>query len=227
MKRVMADVKLARKKGVSSIFKIILYISDLFPERSYPSALSSLTTYIKEPHLPSLIHTFLHQQFDISDDGSPTSKFEYMPDMLEMISPISVFHSAIATFYAPSDISGICGMRRKRIRSTPVWRATGPRKDCVFVVENQEKPGFRGMSVVRVKIFFSFIYEGEEYPCALVEWFKKIGTSPEEQTGMWVVKPENDNYGRRLTSVVHINTIQVSLLSPRLTHVTRGNIISG
>ena len=77
----------------------------------------------------------------------------------------------------------------------------------MFVVENQEKPGFRGMSVVQVKLFFSFIYEGDEYPCALVEWFKKIGTLPEEQTGMSVVKPENDNYGRRLTSVVHIDTI--------------------
>ena len=77
----------------------------------------------------------------------------------------------------------------------------------MFVVENQEKPGFRGMSVVQVKLFFSFIYEGDEYPCALVEWFKKIGTLPEEQTGMLVVKPENDNYSRRLTSVVHIDTI--------------------
>ncbi|KAF8953939.1 hypothetical protein BDZ97DRAFT_1908567 [Flammula alnicola] len=98
-------------------------------------------------------------------------------------------------------------MRRKRIRSTPSWRATGPRRDCVFVVEDQEKPGFRGMSVVRVKLFFSFSYEGEEYPCALVEWFKKVGRSPEEQTGMWVVKPEIDDRGNRLMSVVHIDTI--------------------
>jgi hypothetical protein len=130
-----------------------------------------------------------------------------MPDILEMISPISIFHSAVATFFAPSDISGIRGMRRERIRSTPVWRATVPRRDCVFVVENQDKSGFRGMSVVRVKLFFSFLYEGEEYPCALVEWFKKIGRSPEEQTGMWVVKPESDDYGRRLTSVIHVDTI--------------------
>lgn len=205
--RVMADVKLAQERGTSSNFKGILYISDLFPERTYPSNLSSLATYIKEPRLPSLIRTFLHQQFDISDDGSSTSEFDHMPDILEMISPVSVFHSAVATFYAPSDISGIRGMRRERIRSTPAWRATSPRRDCVFVVENQEKPGFRGMSVVRVKLFFSFIYQGEEYPCALVEWFKKVGRSPEEQTGMWVVKPESDDYGRRLTTVIHIDTI--------------------
>ena len=61
--------------------------------------------------------------------------------------------------------------------------------------------------VVWVKLFFSFHYEGEEYPCALVEWFKKIGRSPEEQTGMWVVRPESDNNSRKLASVIHIDTI--------------------
>ena len=130
-----------------------------------------------------------------------------MPDLLEMISPVSIFHSTLATFYAPSDISGIHGMRCECIRSTPTWHATGPQRDCVFVVKNQDKPGFRGMSVVRVKLFFSFRYEGEEYSCALVEWFKKIGRSPEEQMGMWVIRPESDNNGRRLTSVIHIDTI--------------------
>ena len=63
------------------------------------------------------------------------------------------------------------------------------------------------MSVVRIKLFFSFRYEGEEYPCALVEWFKKDGRSPNEQTGMWVVKPEADRHGERLTTVVHLDSI--------------------
>lgn len=40
-----------------------------------------------------------------------------------------------------------------------------------------------------------------------MEWFKKIGRSPEEQTGMWVVKPENDDHSRWLTSIIHIDTI--------------------
>ncbi|KAF8804851.1 hypothetical protein BYT27DRAFT_7225140 [Phlegmacium glaucopus] len=178
-----------------------------FLERKYPSVLSSLAVYIKEPCLPSLVCEFLHQQLNISGNEASTSEFDFdMPDndILEMISPISVFHSAIATFYAPSDISGIRGMRHERICSTPSWRTTGPQRDCVFVVENQDKP---------VKLLFSFHYEGEEYPCALIEWFKKIGRSPEEQTywcaimGMWVVKPEVDESGKRLTSVVHIDTI--------------------
>jgi hypothetical protein len=107
-------------------------------------------------------------------------------------------------------------MRRERIRSTPSWRSTGPRHDCAFVVEKQNEHGFRGMSVVRIKLFFSFSYEGEEYPCALVEWFKKDGRSPNAQTGMWVVKPEVDRQGNRLMTVIHLDTI---LRGAHLIHV--------
>ena len=62
------------------------------------------------------------------------------------------------------------------------------------------------MSVVHIKLLFSFSYEGEEYPCTLVEWFKKVGWSPNEQTGMWVVKLEEDCQGKRLTTIVHLDT---------------------
>ncbi|KAF8813200.1 hypothetical protein BYT27DRAFT_7220575 [Phlegmacium glaucopus] len=208
--QVMADVKLAQIKCMSPILILFYVFLTQFLERKYPSALSSLAIYIEEPRFPSLVCEFLHQQLNISGDEASTSEFDLdMPDddILEMISPISVFHSAVATFYAPSDISGIRGMRHKHIRSTPSWHATGPQRDCVFVVENEDNPGFRGMSVVQVKLLFSFHYKGEEYLCALVEWFKKIGRSPEEQTGMWAVKPEVDESGKRLTSVVHIDTI--------------------
>ncbi|KAF8951994.1 hypothetical protein BDZ97DRAFT_1931423 [Flammula alnicola] len=188
--RIMADVQLARTK-----------------ERRYPSDIFELANYIHEPALPTLLRTFLDQQLDGSQPAGSVTDSDSTEDVLEMISGISVFHSATSSFYAPSDPSGIRGMRRERIRSTPSWRSTGARRDCVFVVEKEDQPGFRGMSAVRVKMFFSFMYEGEEYPCALVEWFKKVGRSPEEQTGMWVVKPEEDRYGKRLTTIVHLDTI--------------------
>ena len=63
------------------------------------------------------------------------------------------------------------------------------------------------MSVICIKLFFSFRYEGEEYPCALVEWFKKDSRSPNEQTGMWVVKPKADRHGERLMTVIHLDSI--------------------
>ncbi|KAJ7788358.1 hypothetical protein B0H14DRAFT_3095168 [Mycena olivaceomarginata] len=68
-------------------------------------------------------------------------------------------------------------MRREHIRSTPSWRKHGARRDCAFAVEDQDKPGFWGMSVVHVKLFFSFTHDGVDYPCALVEWFKKWSQS--------------------------------------------------
>ena len=165
-----------------------------------------MASYIQFPTFPNLLHAFLNDQLGGSDnEGDLDSSSD--DGILEHISSISVFHSAIASFYAPSDPSGVRGMRCERIRSTPFWRSTGPRRDCAFVVEKQNEHGFRGMSVVCIKLFFSFNYEGEHYPCALVEWFKKDGRSPDDQTGMWVVKPEEDHRRKRLTTVSHLDTI--------------------
>ena len=73
-------------------------------------------------------------------------------------SNVYVFSSASATFFAPSDESGIRGMKRERIRSTHQWRNQGPRRDCALVVEDENQPGLKGLTPVRVMLFFSFIY---------------------------------------------------------------------
>jgi hypothetical protein len=126
------------------------------------------------------------------------------PDELQPIcSKISVFHSAVATFLAPSDPSGTHGMRRERIRSTPSWRGREPRYDCAFLVEDETKEGMMGMAIVRVMLFFSLDYDDVYYPCALVEWFKKVGNDP--VTGMWVVQPDTTR-GSQDKSVVHLDS---------------------
>ncbi|KAF7366229.1 C2H2-type domain-containing protein [Mycena venus] len=156
-------------------------------ERRYPRYSFELAQHIHFPTFPTLLARFLTDQLNsdlYSNDGNDIDPAELST------TPLSVFHSAIATFYAPSDPSGIRGMRCERIRSTPSWRKHGARRDCAFAVEDQDKPGFRGMSVVRIKLFFSFTHDGVDYPCALVEWFKKVGRSPDIATGMWVVEPE-------------------------------------
>lgn len=96
-------------------------------------------------------------------------------------------------------------MRRERIRSTPSWHHRGPRRDCAFVVEDEEKSGMRGMSVVRVKLFYSFKYDGVEYPCAFVEWFKRVGRARDSAVGMWKVKPDIE-HRERVSSVLHLDT---------------------
>ena len=119
---------------------------------------------------------------------------------------ISVFHSAVASFFAPSDGCGLRGMQRERIRSCPLWRNKAPRHDCAFVIEDEAKPGMKGMSVVRVKLFFSFHYEGVYFPCALVEWYSRKGQSRDPVTGMWKVTPDFWQH-ERLCSVIHLDTI--------------------
>ncbi|KAJ6622418.1 hypothetical protein B0H10DRAFT_2175040 [Mycena sp. CBHHK59/15] len=178
-------------------------------EHSYPTSLDGLAAHIRLPSFPGLVRAFLRDQLHpTSSESSNSSEDSNFAD-IKLHSPLSVFHSAIATFYSPSDPSGIRGMRRERIRSTPSWRKTGPRRDCVFLVEDQNADGFRGMSVARVRLFFSFQHDGVDYPCALVEWFKKIGRGPDSETGMWMVEPEvrRTRGHDRLITVVHLDTV--------------------
>ena len=114
--------------------------------------------------------------------------------------------SAVASFFAPSDECGLRGMRREHIWSCPVWRGKAPRRDCALVVEDEDKPGMRGMNVARIQLFFSFSHNGKHYPCALVEWFSRMGRSPDSDTGMWKVCPDIRR-GQRLCSVIHLNSI--------------------
>ncbi|KAL0957220.1 hypothetical protein HGRIS_001034 [Hohenbuehelia grisea] len=163
------------------------------PEWSYPNDLDGLANHLGQAHFPLLVRRFLFDQLH------PKARFgaEALPiNALPLVrGTINVFHSALATFYAPSDLSGRCGMYRERIRCTPSWRGTGPRRDCAFILEDDSQPGFQGMSVVRIQLFFSFKHEGLTYPCALVEWFNKTAQRPDADTGMWIVKP--DLRGRR------------------------------
>ncbi|KAJ7719659.1 hypothetical protein B0H16DRAFT_1794428 [Mycena metata] len=173
-------------------------------ERGYPSSPTGLANHIKVPAFPRLLRAFLHNQLhpDSSSEPSPSdseSEFDFDDPTLVIDSPLS----------SPSDPSGIRGMRRERIRSTPRWRKTGPRRDCAFVVEDQNADGFRGMTVVCVRLLFSFQFDGVDYPCALVEWYNKIGRGPDEDTGMGMVRPDLRNTRARdpVMSVVHLDSV--------------------
>ncbi|KAJ7803304.1 hypothetical protein B0H13DRAFT_2244639 [Mycena leptocephala] len=172
-------------------------------ERRYLQFASDLAKHINVPAFPILLaHFFLDQLHSksYSDAGVDINPSDISS------TPLSVFHSAIATFHAPSDLCGVRGMRRERIRLTPSWRKHGARRDCAFAVEDQDKPGFRGMSVVRIKLFFSFTHDGVDYPCALVEWFKKVGRSTDSCAGMWVVEPEL--HGKHwLVTILHLDSL--------------------
>lgn len=122
--------------------------------------------------------------------------------------PIAVYHSAVATYYAPSDHSGTNGMHRQQIWSSRSWHGGAPRCDCVFL-ENGDGQGMCGLDVAKVIMFFSFSSSGVVYPCALVEQFALVDAmnGPCRDTGMWIVQPEFDRTGGRRTTVVHVDQI--------------------
>jgi hypothetical protein len=158
-----------------------------------------------------LIRQFLHEQLHpdseaqslISADGTLNA----LPDFRDS-EKISVYNSASATFYAPSDLSGIGGMRRERIRAVQSWRKGPPRYDCVFVVTDETAEGMRSLDVARVRLFFSFTYAGTYYPCALVHWFSRVGDGPDEDTGLWMVEPDCDAAnGSPHAAVIHLDAV--------------------
>lgn len=73
------------------------------------------------------------------------------------------------------------------------------------------------MVVVRVKLFFSFHYNGVYFPCALVEWFDRVRY--DDSTGMWIVCP-GFTRGKRDTSVIHLDSL---LRAAHLIPVYSGN----
>ncbi|KAF7344723.1 hypothetical protein MVEN_01633000 [Mycena venus] len=177
------------------------------PIRNYPRSPQVLGDYIKIPMLPALIRRFLFGQEHADDEPNldvSTIPLDKCPDAPRTV---KCFPSAIATFYAPSDRSGLHGAIRERIRSVRSWRGKAARHDCVFVEADTEQSGFRGLLAARVLLFLSFKHRGTIYECAAVTWFSAIGDEPCPDTGMWMVEPDIDARGKRIVDLIHIDSV--------------------
>ncbi|KIM57742.1 hypothetical protein SCLCIDRAFT_129735, partial [Scleroderma citrinum Foug A] len=117
------------------------------------------------------------------------------------------FNSAVATFYAPSDLSGVNGMHQQCIHASSLWRNGSSHYDCVFVEKDPTLPGFQGIFVAQVLLFFSFHYQNVYYPCALVQWFTPIESGPYAKIGMWIVEHEYDEFDNHLVNIIHLDSI--------------------
>jgi hypothetical protein len=98
-------------------------------------------------------------------------------------------------------------MCKQCIRSTPNWRQGPPCRDCIFIDKDPELDGMRGLYVAQVLLFLSFNSRHILYPCALVQWFVIVGDAPCSVTGMWIVKPELEDDGTQVTSIIHVDSI--------------------
>ncbi|KIK35056.1 hypothetical protein CY34DRAFT_17283 [Suillus luteus UH-Slu-Lm8-n1] len=175
------------------------------PQCNCARTVSELALELLIPRLPNMLSHFLFAQLNPNDPRDPSEiPLVTCPQYDERI---KIFNSACSRFFAPNDLSGISGMRHEHICACPAWRKEHPRYDCIFVNMNPDLDGMRGMSVARVLTFFSFTYRTETYPSTVVRWFDTLGDSPDEDTGMWVVRPAHHANHAPNISIIHIDSI--------------------
>jgi hypothetical protein len=159
-----------------------------------------------QPNIIDMLRLFITDQTHANSD-SDMSLTDFSDNQLpEFDDLITLYPSAVATYFAPSNLSGIGGMHSERIRATPNWRKEGPCYDPIFVNTNPKEDGMCSLDVARVKQFFSFKSQGHLYPCAIVQWYSHCYDEPDEDTGMWVVEPDVHD-GKPTTDIIHLDTI--------------------
>ncbi|KAG1727959.1 uncharacterized protein EDB91DRAFT_1060871, partial [Suillus paluster] len=60
---------------------------------------------------------------------------------------------------------------------------------------------------IAINVFFSFKFNWVTYPCALVQWFDKVGDHADEDTSMWIVRPSVHDDGTPNFAVIHLKTV--------------------
>jgi hypothetical protein len=150
--------------------------------------------------LTDLIRQFIH------DQEHPELDFDTsLADLPPFYGKITVYPSAIATFHAPSDLSGVSGMCHEHLHAVKSWRKGPGHYDTVFVNTDPAADGMHGLSIARVWLFFSFSHGSTQYPCTLVHWFSHVGDSLNDNTGMWEVV--NDTPNEYPSTILHLDTI--------------------
>ncbi|KAG6894908.1 hypothetical protein C0992_004017 [Termitomyces sp. T32_za158] len=176
------------------------------PARGYPSQLADLAQHISVPNFPRLVRSFIYSSIYPASSRSPAAiPLHQLPEPNRR--SFKVFHSAIAEFYAPSDQSGDHGRIHERIRSTPLWKGSSPRRDCILVAQDPDLKGMAGMEVARAILFFSFTYNHTVLPCVLVEWFTTRRRHPCPKTGMWIADRDYGCDGLPVHEVIHIDAV--------------------
>jgi hypothetical protein len=93
-----------------------------------------------QPNFKHLIQEHLHSQLGVLKQGLDFDVEDYEV-------PITTYNSAVARFYAPSDFSGMHGMRRERIRSIPKWRNSLGCYDTVLIQHSGAQTILSGFTI--------------------------------------------------------------------------------
>jgi len=85
-----------------------------------------------------------------------------------------------------------------------------PCYDTVLVrtdVRSGVQPGPHGLSVAHLVLLFTFLFKSKDRPTAVVRWFTFDGESPDEDSGMWIVKPQNHPDGKSSFGLIPTDAI--------------------
>ncbi|KAJ7752437.1 hypothetical protein DFH07DRAFT_868822 [Mycena maculata] len=173
---------------------------ELAPTARYPKKLEALAGHICQPQFPELFRRFLHEELNGPPGDAPPVPLNVCPIFA---GHITVHHSAITRFYAPSNLGGAGGMYRERIHSNPNWHGY-PRRDTVLV--DVGGPVMHGLVIGRVLMFFSFSFVDRLFQCVLVNWLVPVGDAPDPDTGMWVVELERERNSPTF-AIINVNAI--------------------
>jgi len=166
------------EKAVSQVFRVFCFeITDSF-DQSESGPCSRLHRCLNNQHSnPSeeipLSTTLSHSELSFREALEAS--------YLEIDGNISTFNSAIATFRAPSDTSGIYGMRREHIRATTSWRG-GPAVRLHSVNSDQMLKEHVVSKSHAVSIFFISSIEARRIMC-FSPMYSYMGEEPDEDTG--------------------------------------------
>jgi hypothetical protein len=154
------------------------------------------------PGLVELCKEFIAHQLSAENDGVVTP-----PSSIAASSAwIQVYNAVTALYHAPSDPSGVHGMRREWIRCTSNWRGRGCREDCVLVdVDAEDAPN--GLQAARARLFFSLEYQNIHYECALLHWYSDHSDKADPDTGMRILVPSSRTNGLPQLDVVPLDSI--------------------
>lgn len=164
-----------------------------------------LGVHVGHPELHELIRRFLFDQ--LNNEGDVDGRHVNLDLCPQFQDRVFLYHSAVSTFYAPSDLSGIGGMRQERIHAVPTWFHGRGRYDTILLNKDTDQDGFAGLHVARALLFLSFTFAGVAYPCSLIHWFSTVGDRPDEITGMWKVRPDFLRDGKPFKAIIHLDCV--------------------
>ncbi|KAF8328032.1 hypothetical protein F5887DRAFT_1083299 [Amanita rubescens] len=208
----MGDFQESDDDGViadSKVDSVVLLPKNPVPH--VPRDLEGIAADHSIPNFPDLVKRFLY--LESNPDIVPADSNVDISHCPPFHQQVHIYHSATCIYSALRNSNGTGGLAiHQRIYCTPSWRKGPPRYDCVFVNNNSDLPGFKGLWVGQVLLLFSIkAPRGSrvpDTPCALVQWFTVVDEHPCDITGMWMVKPEVDSRTKqRSMDVIHLGSI--------------------